>query len=61
MYSSGMFFVCLFSSALVFAMVNRVLRHRLTWLVSLSVVTALGWGYIFQGNYSVPVAVFCWF
>ena len=44
MYSSGMFFVYLFSSALAFALVNRVLRHRLTWLSALSVLTALGWG-----------------
>ena len=58
MYSSGMFFVYLFSSALVFAAVNRVLRHRLTWLSAFSVLTALGWGYIFQGDYLVPVAVF---
>ena len=36
MYSSGMFFVYLFSSALAFALVNRVLRHRLTWLSALS-------------------------
>ena len=58
MYSSGMFFVYLFSSALAFALVNRVLRHRLTWLSALSVLTALGWGYIFQGDYIVPAAVF---
>lgn len=58
MYSSGMFFVYLFSSALAFALVNRVLRHRLTWLSALSVLTALGWGYIFQDDYIVPVAVF---
>lgn len=58
MYSSGMFFVYLFSSALAFALVNRVLRHRLTWLSALSVLTALGWGYIFQGDYIAPAAVF---
>jgi membrane protein involved in D-alanine export len=27
------------------------LRHRLTYLSALSVLTALGWGYIFQGDY----------
>ncbi len=58
MYSSGMFFVCLFSSALAFALVNRLLRHRLTYLSALSVMAALGWGYIFQGDYRVPAVVF---
>lgn len=58
MYSSGLFFVCLFSSALVFALINRLLRHRLTWLSSLAVLTALGWGYIFQGDYRIPTIVF---
>ena len=58
MYSSGLFFVCLFSSALVFALINRLLRHRLTWLSSLAVLTALGWGYIFQGDYRIPAIVF---
>ena len=32
MYSSGLFFVCLFSSALVFALINRLLRHL--WLAA---------------------------
>ena len=58
MYSSGLFFVCLFSSAGVFALINRLLRHRLTWLSSLAVLTALGWGYIFQGDYRIPAIVF---
>ncbi|BBV70549.1 hypothetical protein STW0522ENT51_15510 [Enterobacter kobei] len=58
MYSSGLFFVCLFSSALVFALINRLLRHRLTWLSSLAVLTTLGWGYIFQGDYRIPAIVF---
>ena len=58
MYSSGMFFVCLFSSALAFALVNRLLRHRLTYLSALSVMAALGWGYIFQGDYRVLAVVF---
>lgn len=58
MYSSGMFFVYLFSSALAFALVNRVLRHRLTYLSALSVLAVLGWGYIFQGDYRVPAVVF---
>jgi membrane protein involved in D-alanine export len=44
MYSSGMFFFYLFSSALVFALVNRVLRHRLTYISAFSVLAALGWG-----------------
>jgi membrane protein involved in D-alanine export len=43
MYSSGMFFFYLFSSALVFALVNRVLR-RLTYISAFSVLAALGWG-----------------
>jgi membrane protein involved in D-alanine export len=38
----------LFSSALAFALVNRVLRHRLTYLSAFSVLAALGWGYIFR-------------
>ena len=50
MYSSGMFFFYLFSSALVFALVNRVLRHRLTYISAFSVLAALGWGYIFEGD-----------
>ena len=58
MYSSGMFFVCLFSSALAFALVNRLLRHRLTYLSALSVMAALGWAYIFKGDYRVPAVVF---
>ena len=58
MYSSGMFFFYLFSSALVFALVNRLLHRRLTYLSAFSVLSALGWGYIFQGDYIVPVAVF---
>lgn len=58
MYSSGMFFFYLFSSALVFALVNRVLRHRLTYISAFSVLAALGWGYIFEGDYIVPAAVF---
>ncbi len=58
MYSSGMFFFLLFSSALLFALVNRVLRHRLTYLSAFSVLAAFGWGYIFQGDYLVPAAVF---
>jgi membrane protein involved in D-alanine export len=47
MYSSGMFFVCLFSSALAFALVNRVLRHRLTWLSAYT--DGIGLGLYFSG------------
>nr|WP_318382620.1 MBOAT family O-acyltransferase [uncultured Enterobacter sp.] len=61
MYSSGTFFFFLFSSALLFALINRVLRYRLTYLSAFSVLAAVGWGYIFQGDYLVPVAVFCAF
>jgi membrane protein involved in D-alanine export len=57
MYSSGMFFFYLFSSALVFALVNRVLHHRLTYI---RFFRAGGFrlGYIFEGDYIVPAAVF---
>jgi len=58
MYSSGMFFFLLFSSALLFALVNRVFSYRLTYLSAFSVLAVFGWGYIFQGDYIVPVAVF---
>ena len=58
MYSSGLFFVCLVSSEGLFALINRLLRQRLTWLSSLVVLTALGWGYIFQGDYRIPAIVF---
>lgn len=58
MYSSGAFFFFLFSSALLFALVNRVFRYRLTYLSAFSVLAVFGWGYIFQGDYVVPVVVF---
>ncbi|MGM3175969.1 membrane-bound O-acyltransferase [Dickeya lacustris] len=58
MYSSGAFFFFLFLSALLFALVNRVFSYRLTYLAAISALVALGWGYIFQGDYLVPVAVF---
>lgn len=61
MYSSGTFFFFLFSSALLFALVNRVLRYRLTYLSAFSVLAVLGWGYIFQDDYIVPAAVFVGF
>ncbi|MBK0019296.1 MBOAT family O-acyltransferase [Kosakonia sp. S42] len=58
MYSSGTFFFFLFSFALVFALVNRILRFRLTYLAAFSVLAAFSWGYIFQGDYVVPVVMF---
>ncbi len=58
MYSSGTFFFCLFSSALIFALVNRILSYRLTYLSAFSVLAAVGWGFIFQDDYLIPVAVF---
>lgn len=61
MYSSGTFFFFLFSSALLFSLVNRLLRYRLTYISAFSVLAAAGWGYIFQDDYIVPVAVFCIF
>lgn len=61
MYSSGTFFFLLFSSALLFALVNRVLHYRLTYLSAFSVLAAFGWAYIFQGDYLIPVAVFLGF
>jgi membrane protein involved in D-alanine export len=58
MYSSGMFFILFVFIRPGFAAVNRVLRHRLTWLSAFSILTALGWGYIFQGDYLVPAPFF---
>ncbi len=54
MYSSGAFFFFLFSSALLFALVNRVFRYRLTYLSAFSVLAVFGWGYIFQGTTLFP-------
>ncbi|MGU3522442.1 membrane-bound O-acyltransferase [Enterobacteriaceae bacterium C23F] len=61
MYSNAYFFVWLFSSALIFAGVNRFLKHRLTYLVSFSVLALFGWMHIFSGHFFVPVAVFASF
>jgi len=49
MYSSGTFFFCLFSSALIFALVNRILSYRLTYLSAFSVMAAVGCGVYFPG------------
>ncbi|ACZ78057.1 membrane bound O-acyl transferase MBOAT family protein [Dickeya parazeae Ech586] len=58
MYSSGTFFFCLFGLALLFVLINRLWHYRLTYLSAISALVLLGWGYIFQGDYIVPVAVF---
>lgn len=58
MYSNASFFVGLFSIALAFAGINRFLKHRLTYLVSLSVIALFGWMHIFRGHFAVPVLVF---
>lgn len=57
MYSSASFFAFLFSSALLFALVNRVLRLRLTYLSAFSILAMLFWVWLFQGDYWVPLAV----
>lgn len=58
MYSNANFFFALFSLALAFAGVNRLLKHRLTYLTSLSVIALIGWGHIFRGHFLIPVLVF---
>jgi membrane protein involved in D-alanine export len=61
MYSNASFFFYLFSSALLFAGVNRFLKYRLTYLVSFSVIALFGWVHVFRGKFLIPIAVFCCF
>ncbi|MCS2172553.1 membrane-bound O-acyltransferase [Scandinavium sp. TWS1a] len=61
MYSNASFFVYLFSSALLFAGINRFLKYRLTYLVSFSVIALIGWAHVFRGQFFIPIAVFLCF
>lgn len=61
MYSNATFFFGLFSLALVFSGVNRFFKHRLTYLVSFSLVALFGWMQVFRGHFFIPVAVFASF